>query len=292
MRIGRFARRATPVLIAATLIAAAPSAWAEATDAYYERTLVLAAHDRCDLFEPGLVRALDAARLSARGSALRAGAEARDLRLAGQRARTRAASLACADSDLRLVRARVTEAFSGWARMARMTFAGGKAGWTADRTVQTYDAWRLAQTSATGGSPVTFGLAAHADGTERVQGVVSFVGRPRPYAARIVMRDAERARHAVPGQLPDPVQRRAFWASRNDTAARGLLSRDRKAGDAWTFPADTLNALARLDPREPFVIEFLFRDDSVAKATFEAGDIAAARAFVAMGPVRPESRPA
>ena len=49
------------------------------------------------------------------------------------------------------------------------------------------------------------------------------------------------------------------------------------------FPVAAANALAGLDPREPFVIEFLFRDDSVARATFEAGDFAAARAFIGMG---------
>lgn len=31
------------------------------------------------------------------------------------------------------------------------------------------------------------------------------------------------------------------------------------------------------------MIEFLFRDDSVARARFEVGDLAAGRAFTAMG---------
>ena len=44
-------------------------------------------------------------------------------------------------------------------------------------------------------------------------------------------------------------------------------------------------ALAALDPREPFALEFLFRDGSVARARFEAGDFAAGQAFLAMGAV-------
>ena len=45
------------------------------------------------------------------------------------------------------------------------------------------------------------------------------------------------------------------------------------------------DALAALDPREPFALEFLFRDGSVARARFEAGDFAAGQAFLAMGAV-------
>ena len=43
------------------------------------------------------------------------------------------------------------------------------------------------------------------------------------------------------------------------------------------------DALSGLDPREVFTVEFVFRDGSVARTVFEAGDFAAGRAFLAMG---------
>ena len=49
--------------------------------------------------------------------------------------------------------------------------------------------------------------------------------------------------------------------------------------------AAAADALSALDPREVFTVEFLFRDGSIARSTFEAGDFAAGRAFLAMGQV-------
>ena len=64
------------------------------------------------------------------------------------------------------------------------------------------------------------------------------------------------------------------------------VERIHAAGIAWFACATTLDeALAALDPREPFALEFLFRDGSVARARFEAGDFAAGQAFLAMGAV-------
>ncbi|NWE54364.1 hypothetical protein HX774_18365, partial [Brevundimonas sp. P7753] len=65
----------------------------------------------------------------------------------------------------------------------------------------------------------------------------------------------------------------------------GLLPTGARQGEVWTFSTEAADALAQLDPRESFVIQFLFRDDSVAEARFEAGDFAAGRAFLAMGAI-------
>src|SRR5690606_8615376 len=87
------------------------------------------------------------------------------------------------------------------------------------------------------------------------------------------------------GVLPPEPQRRVIFSSGGRDAAPTLLPSGRSQGQAWIFPASAADALARLDPREPFVVEFLFRDDSVARATFETGDFAAGRAFIAMGEI-------
>ena len=178
-------------------------------------------------------------------------------------------------------------AFAGWSRAARINFPGDKAVWSADRFESARDGWRLFQDGVTGASPVRVGLAGRTPQDARPTAVVSFVGKPRPYAARLVMRDAARSpRPWLAGDgLPPPSARRAVFAAGFDAAPRELLAPGARAGEVWRFSEGAAEALAGLDPREPFLIEFLFRDDSVATARFEAGDFAAGRAFLAMGPV-------
>jgi len=202
-------------------------------------------------------------------------------------ARARAEATPCNDAELNQVKTRVRHAFAGWSRAARINFPGDKADWSADRFESARDGWRLFQDGATGASPVRFGLTGRAPQDARPAAVVSFVGKPRPYAARIVMRDAARSpRPWLAGDgLPPEAARRAVFAAGSDLAPRDLLTSGARAGEVWRFPDSAAEALATLDPREPFLIEFLFRDDSVATARFEAGDFAAARAFLAMGPV-------
>ncbi|MGH7025817.1 hypothetical protein [Brevundimonas sp.] len=274
-------------LAALTLAAPVGAARAAVTDAFYDRVFMLAAHQKCDLFEPKLIAALDAAALQARGAALRAGTPAADLSAAAARARSKASRTACDDGDLSRVRARVQAGFVGWSRAARMSFPGDRSAWRGDRYEGEATGWRLVQDSATGGSPVRFGLVGTGPKITVPTAVVSFVGGPRPYAARLVMRDREMAPRVwlTGGGLPPESVRRVFFAGWAHAAAPGLLTEGARQGEAWIFPAEAANALAQLDPRETFVIEFLFRDDSVASARFEAGDFAAGRAFLAMGAI-------
>ena len=164
-----------------------------------------------------------------------------------------------------------------------MTFDAGSAGWAADRYAFTRPGWRMVQTTRTGASPVRFGYAGESAGAD-LTAVVSFVGRPRPYAARVVLRDARLGTRPWPGGLPPESQRMTVWSSGSTMAAPGLTA-PKAQGEAWVFPAGLADALTKLDPRERFMVEFVFRDDSVATAVLEAGDFAAGRAFLAMGPV-------
>lgn len=280
----RIVSRTLAAIVALTLAAGTATA---AGDVYYERAFVRAAQDKCRLFEPRLTQALEAATLQARGAALRAGRPASELAATAARATARAEATPCNDADLNQVKTRVRHAFAGWSRAARINFPGDKAVWSADRFESAHDGWRLFQDGATGASPVRFGLTGKAPQEARPAAVVSFVGKPRPYAARIVMRDAARSpRPWLAGDgLPPDAARLAVFAAGSDLAPRDLLISGGRAGEVWRFPDSAAEALATLDPREPFLIEFLFRDDSVATARFEAGDFAAARAFLAMGPV-------
>ena len=288
MRIGlptRYAR--TTVLIAATL--AVPfAALADATAPYYERSFVLAADAKCRLFTPALTNALSASTWQARGAAARAGVSDVSLAQTVERAKANAAGTQCADPQLAVVQTRVATAFSGWSRVARMTFTSGRSSWVANRSDFSSPTWRLMQTTQIGATPVTFGYVEGGAERQNLKAVVSFAGRSRPYSARIVMRNAERAPHPFLGSngvamMPAEASRQAFFAAGNLPADRALLQEGKTQGEAWLFPAETADALAKLDPREPFAVEFLFGDGSVARATLEAGDFAAGRAFIAMG---------
>jgi len=285
MTIGKKARTAKAAMAAIMLAAVPMQAWADVGQTFYERTFVLAAHQKCGLFTAPVRSALTAAQRQARGAALRGGVAATALNDAEIRARARAGTVACNNADLRVVKNRVETAFAGWVRMPRMTFPGLRADWGANRLVYRSPNWRLMPTTITGASPVTFGYATSLSG-ESLSAVVSFQGRPRPYAVRIVMRDpgkSPRAWLGAAGQLPPSALQHVIWSSGMGQADAGLLSAGKTEGQAWRFPASAAAALDRLDPREPFAIEFVFRDESVARAVFEVGDFAAGQAFLELG---------
>lgn len=278
---------ASALMAPAVPAGATPEAQAAVTKTFYERSVVVAADARCRLFTPQVTAALKASTLQARGAAARAGADDASLIEAGAKAEAVADRTSCADPDLATIRERVSQAYSGWTQLRQMEFPGERAGWTADRTTFTAPAWRLVQTGATGAASVDFGLVAGEGTLDEVAAVVSFPGKSRPYSARIVLRDADRLARpwltAGAPALPPESGRQALYAGSSREAAPTLLAEGRKQGEVWTFGPDAAERLAALDPREPFVIEFLFRDDSVARARFEVGDLAAGRAFAAMG---------
>ena len=284
MTIGQNASTAKAALIAAAVLATPAAARAGPADTYYERAFVVAADARCGLFGEPVEQALSVAAAQARGAALRSGAAEADLRAVAERARARAAAVSCRDPELAVVRDRVEGAFAGWTRTPRMTFPGKARSWVADRAAWTRPGWRLKQVSRVGAAPVTFGYAA-ADDASALTAVVSFVGKSRPYAARLVFRDEGKASRAwVSGTgLPPSASRASVWATGVAAADPALLAGDHRSGEAWRFPASAADRLARLDPREAFLVEFHFRDGSVARTRFEAGDFAAGRAFMAMG---------
>ena len=288
MRTAPATRYARTTVLAMAMLAAPFTALADATVPYFERSFVLAADAKCRLFDPALTTALTASAWQARGAAARAGATDVALAETAERARVSAARTPCADPQLAMVKGRVSDAFDGWSRIAKMTFPGGRAAWIADRSAFSSPTWRLMQTTQVGASPVTFGYVEGGAERQTLKAVVSFVGQSRPYTARVMMRDVERAPHPYmtsPGvaAMPPEAMRRAFFAAGNLPADKGLLQPEKTQGDAWIFPADTADALSKLDPREPFAVDFLFSDGSIARATFEAGDFAAGRAFIAMG---------
>ena len=285
MTIGLNLRTAKALLGAAVLTALPLQAFADASQTYYERSFVLAAHQKCGLFSAPVRSALTSATRQARGAALRAGTPDTVLNDAAARAGAKAASTPCDSADLRTVKGRVDEAFSGWARTRSMTFPGLRADWNANRVVYRSPNWRLVQASMTGASPVAFGYATSLQG-ESLSAVVSFHGHSRPYAVRLVMRDPLKSpRPWLSGAtfLPPEALQKVIWSSGVSAADAGLLTAGKTTGEAWRFDPAAAAALDQLDPREPFAVEFVFRDDSIARAVFEAGDFSAGRAFLELG---------
>jgi hypothetical protein len=292
-------RRGAAALMVAGAALAAPSLAlaAGAAALFYERAVMTAADERCNLFTPQISAALEAARAQARGAALRGGAEAAELLRMQARAQQKAASVGCASPDMRTAAQRVRLAFDGYAKLYRMSFPGDVSSWKAERVMpEQGQGWRLSQLSRFGADKLTFGLAARRGEPGQLTAAVIFADKARPYAARIVVRDVNRTSAPYLGDARGgptaslPLTRRvaprsavrAFLAESRGTDVR--LSPDPgETAAVFRFPAAAAEAIAGLDPREAMSVEFVFagrNGDMVRTAYLEVGDFAAAQAFL------------
>lgn len=281
-----------------TLIGLVPAAsHAAPTDVYYERALMSAANQRCNLFSPELGSALESAAAQARGAALRAGAASQTVAQVGQNARWRAAQTPCNAPDLAVAAGRVRAAFDGYAHLQSMTFPGDVTFWRAQRsTAMRTMTWRLFQSANFGQDSLTFGLAGRGEASGLIV-AAHFADNAQPYAARLVMRDAARApapfiggfsqagRTGLAAHMPMRAATSVFPAEARADADQSLLPAGATSGLAFRFPRAAIDVLATLDPRESVAIEFLLVEgragDGVRTAYIEVGDFAAGRAFLA-----------
>jgi hypothetical protein len=281
--------------LGAALAAAPGLAYAQPVDLFYERTVMSAADDRCGLFAPGVAAALAAATAQARGAALRAGTSSVSLKAVERGARARAAQADCTSPDLEIAATRVRSAFSGFARMTRLTYPGDLAGWKADRVESRATRWRLMQDTRFGADRMTFGLAGR-DAPGVLMAVGRFADGATPYAARLVLRDPGRsmgpyldrwgggATASLPldRRLPPRAGLKTYVAQARSEAGLDLLPKGSRTGWAFRFPPDAARELARLDPREAVAVEFQFPGDVTRRAYVEVGDFAAGQAFLTL----------
>ena len=277
----------------ATIVAAPGFAQAQPADLFYERTVMSVADARCDLFTPELGAALAASAAQARGAALRAGTSSEALRTIEINARNKAAQASCGSPDITLAASRVKTAFSGYAKITRLTYPGDVAPWRADRAGGRTSSWRLSQETAFGTDRMAFGLAGR-DGPGVLIAVARFADGAQPYAARLLLRDGARssqpyldrwtggstARLPLDRRLPPRSALKTYPAAARGPASQDLLPRDAKSGWAFRFPDSAAVELSRLDPREAIAVEFLFAGDQTRRAYVEVGDFAAGRAFL------------
>ena len=261
---------------------------AQPADLFFERTAIAAADSRCGLFTPEVSAALAAGAAQARGAALRAGTDTKTLSSREAAARRYAGTLNCKDPRVVAEAGRVQQAYSGYARVSRMTYPGDVADWRADRGSGKAARWRLAQDTAFAGGRMTFGLAGR-EGANALLAVGQFPDGQTPYAARLVLRDGTRTlgpyldarakSQPLSHKLPPRGATRAFMAEARSEADEMLLPKGSPGGWAFRFPASAAQALADLDPREAIAVEFLF-SGGARTAYVEVGDFAAGRAFL------------
>ncbi len=285
-------------LLVAAGIAAPGVVRAQPVDLFYERTVMTQADLRCGLFAPEVGAALAAGAAQARGAALRAGMSADSLRSVEVSARAKADGAACTAPDLAIAATRVRTAFSGYAKLSRLTYTGDVAEWRADRNITKAARWRLIQETTFGADHMAFGLAGR-DGSAALIAVARFADGAEPYAARLVLRNSSRSAQpyldrwgggATAGlplarRLPPASALKAYAASARSSAGPELMpppARNAAASEGWAFrfPDAAALDLAGLDPREAVAVEFLFPGDGVRRAYVEVGDFAAGRAFL------------
>jgi hypothetical protein len=279
--------RIRKALTTAALAAIPALAEAAPLDVYYERALMTAAGQRCNLFAPTVAAALAAGEAQARGAALRGGASEAETRAVRARAHTKADAQDCRSKDITIAAGRVRDAFAGYAKLYRMSYPGDRSSWQADRAGTDANRWRLAQGSAFSGGRLTFGLAGKT-GAPALTALAVFADGATPYSARLVLRDTTRTtgpyldkrRPAPQGRMPPRSASKVFAAAGRELATKELLAEG--AGWAFRFPAAAAEALSGLDPRESVAVEFVFDAgrESVRTAYVEVGDFAAGRAFL------------
>jgi hypothetical protein len=271
-----------------------------ATALLYERTLMSAADARCHMFTPQIASALQASMEQARGAGLRAGGSDAQMDAAQERARGKAASVACNNPDLQLAAGRVRQAFDGYAQLIRMTFKGVFSEWRAERPhpARKEMRWALLQfaTAADGsnlrGSHLMIGLA----GLPGRMQLTIVSDDPRAAAAsvaRITLRDstklgapyADPQRKDLGGHLPPPDLTQSFLAGGRAAAPAPLLPIGSRAGTMFVFRPQVREAMDRLDPRDTFTLQLVFPSpagDRVLTGWAEIGDFRAGEAFLAV----------
>ncbi|MDB5461195.1 MAG: hypothetical protein JWO72_2936, partial [Caulobacteraceae bacterium] len=200
MRPHRTARSKALWLAAAATIAlladVRPAGSQTPFELYRERTAMLAAGDRCRLFDTDVSAALASGAAQARTAALRAGADEAMLDRGAAQARAQASSLSCVAPIVQREARRVRGAFALYTGLHKMSFPGDVGAWRADRTLAVRNAsWMLAQDAYAGQDRVVFGVAGR-EGAQAVTLAVSAMDGVQPYAARIVLRDPARAPRA------------------------------------------------------------------------------------------------
>jgi len=259
-----------------------------ATDVFAERSLAIVIDDRCSMFSDRERNTLTASWLQSRGTLLRSGYSAEDIRSTFETIVRRAANQPCdSEATLGLI-AGVRGAFELFSRLPALDYPGQARLWSAVRRRDEYPVWTLSQTIANEVDAPRFGLYSDASG-ERL--TLSLPTTPAPASVVLVIRDVEVAANPYDPTLggllsvtdrpewarlaPPPHAQSRIWASNRRIVEERLF---------FGFPETATQALAMLDPREAVRLELYdARGEMTGQYYVEIGDFAAGTAFLAAG---------
>jgi hypothetical protein len=256
----------------------------DARQAYVERRGLIETDTRCNLLGADIRAALNVGAMQARGSLLRAGWTSAQVRGLEQSVVQAASQRACNDTRTVQAAADARRAFSPWLAAGYMEFPGWRRAWLARRGVS--DGWRLSQAIDAPRAAV-YGVRQQG-AAQRLTLVITLErGETAPASTQLVLRDVSRAalrevalpqRVAYGIQAGAPAPGAAMTIPSTRTIER--LSGGRSQA-VFTFPDNAFATMLQLDPRE--AVELRVQSGrSVQRLYVEVGDIAAARAFVAL----------
>lgn len=264
-------------------LAFAPSAMAaeppEARAAFVERLGMLRLDARCGLLDQDVRAALRASSAQARGALLRAGWTDAQIRNLERTVSSAADERPCNDPRNAEAASDARHAADIWRRTGTMRFPGWEREWVARRTADR-EGWRLSQSI----NDTTFGVRERGAG----QTLSLVASGEAPSAVRLTMRDARRSRmeevaltrrvaYGLEAGMPGP-----RTATISSTAARRSERVSLwRSQTVFEFPNAVFEQLLALDPRETVELELRYGRRS-ERLLIEVGDLAAARAFLAL----------
>jgi hypothetical protein len=275
---------AAALCIVATTAASAQNTAPSAQALYVERRALLDTDERCHLFSANMRHALEAGAAQASGALLRSGWTSARLDELEQAAIGAARGRACGDARTASAAHAAEAGFASWSRTPSMTFPANERTWVARRSADV-SGWRLYQQIAVPGA-ATFGVRDHADAQQLTFSMPA--DSAAPASAQLVMRDPTRGgtnildlrgrtSTGLAAGLPLANTAQSFFAS----ARRTERDADTPARVVFTFPDAAFQRLTQLDPRESIAID-IETAGRTQRYIVEVGDVAAARAFLAI----------
>jgi len=273
------------------------------TETAVKRYFLAQADVRCHLLTPAAAMAVTAGYLQARNTTIRSRGAMDALTPWLEQARAAAANAPCDAPELTASARQAQDAYRGFVVQNRLELDG----WSGDRTYPDKAAWRLAQYQSSDGADAVLGLYGTLSDARFVV-MAHFADGARPYAARLLVRDAGRVNSGLINRAPRDVTRTApigftpattlSFGARDSAdvdvalhpevranlagfSARGDYVGKSATSDAVRFdlPTPAWRAMAPLDPREDVVVEFDC-DDGPRYLRFEVGDFLTGLSFV------------
>ncbi len=301
------------LLVAATTVCISAPLVARTADDYtlpvVKRYFMVQADARCHLLNGPTSQALKAGYLQARNDALRAGLTMAYLAPWLEKAKTAADQSDCAAPSLM---AEVNTAEGGFRRfmaVPHLELNSGRTEWLANRAYGDDQVWRLVQYQTTDQADLAFGLYGGLN-QNNFSLMAHFKDGIRPYSARLLVRNTDILTtgmiNRTPYGLTETMPAGFSDYSSFSFMARGIsdVTADLHPGvktnlagftltgnyvgaqgpqDAmrFDFPSRAWLAIAKLDPREDIVVEFV-TEKGPLYARFEVGDFVTGLSYIAL----------